>query len=101
MPDSVTVSAKAAAEARKTYRYLRLGLVAVVVFLGSSLAVEGSKVNCLQTSISAHYAPVRSVFVGTMIAIGLSLIVMKGSTWFEDLFLNIAGIEADMADLGA
>ncbi len=35
MPDSILVSAKAAAEARKTYRYLRLGIVAMLVFLGS------------------------------------------------------------------
>jgi hypothetical protein len=95
MPDSVLVSAKAAAEARKTYRYLRLGIVAMVVFLASSLTIEASKANCLQTSISAYYyTPVRSVFVGTMIAIGLCLIVIKGSTWFEDLFLNIAGMLA-------
>jgi hypothetical protein len=95
MPDSVLVSAKEAAEARKTYRYLRLGIVAMVVFLAAALVVEVDKAPCLQNSISAfYYTPVRSVFVGGMIAIGLCLIVIKGSTPFEDLFLNIAGMLA-------
>ena len=100
MPDSELVSTKAATEARKTYRYLRLGIVAMVVFLAASLAIEADKAPCLQTSISAYYyTPVRSVFVGGMIAIGLCLIVIKGSTAIEDLFLNIAGMLAPVVAL--
>ena len=100
MPYSELVSTKAATEARKTYRYLRLGIVAMVVFLAASLVVEANKAPCLQTSISAYYyTPVRSVFVGGMIAIGLCLVVIKGSTAIEDLFLNIAGMLAPVVAL--
>ena len=81
MSDAEPLSTKAATEARKTYRYLRIGMVGMVVFLATSLVIEAAKADCLQTSISAYYyTPVRSVFVGGMIAIGLCLIVIKGST---------------------
>jgi len=82
-------------DAIKTYRYLRLGMVAMVVLLTVSVAVERSKVDCWQTSISAYYyTPVRAVLVGALVAVGLGLIVIKGSTWFEDATLNIAGMFA-------
>lgn len=83
-------------DAVKTYRYLRIGIVAAVVLLGLSIAVEYSIAgSCAQTSISAYYyTPVRAVFVGTMIAVGLALIVIKGRTQFEDLCLNAAGMLA-------
>src|SRR5262245_35426474 len=82
-------------DAIKTYRYLRLGMVAMVVLLSVSVAIERSKVECWQTSISAYYyTPVRAVLVGALVAVGLGLIVIKGSTWFEDATLNIAGMFA-------
>jgi hypothetical protein len=79
----------------KTYRYLRIGMIGAVVLLAVSIAIERSKVHCWQTSISAyHYTPVRAVFVGSMIAVGLSLIVYKGRDAWEDAFLNGAGMLA-------
>jgi hypothetical protein len=66
-------------DAIKTYRYLRRGMIGAVVLLAVSIAIERSKVDCWQTSISAHYyTPVRAIFVGSMIAVGLSLVVYKG-----------------------
>ncbi len=82
-------------DAIKTYRYLRIGLIGAVVLLAVSIGIERSKVNCWQTSISAYYyTPVRAIFVGVMIVVGLSLIVYKGRTWYEDGFLNAAGMLA-------
>ncbi|HEX6338375.1 MAG TPA: hypothetical protein VFZ85_15550 [Jiangellaceae bacterium] len=79
----------------KTYRYLRIGMIGAVVLLAASIAIERSKVDCWQTSISAYYyTPVRAIFVGTMIAVGLSLIVYKGRSNWEDVSLNFAGMFA-------
>jgi hypothetical protein len=82
-------------DVRKTYRYLRIGMIGAVVLLAVSIAIERSKVDCFQTSISAYYyTPVRAIFVGSMIAVGLSLIVYKGRTAWEDGALNVAGMLA-------
>jgi hypothetical protein len=82
-------------DAIKTYRYLRLGMVAMVSLLSVSVLIERTKVDCWQTSISAYYyTPVRAVFVGALVAIGLGLVVIKGSTWPEDTALNVAGVLA-------
>jgi hypothetical protein len=82
-------------DAIKTYRYLRIGMIGAVVLLAASIAIERGKVHCWQTSISAYYyTPVRAIFVGGMIAVGLSLIVIKGRGLWEDNCLNLAGILA-------
>ncbi len=86
---------------RKTYRYVRIGMVAAAVLLGASVLLEHHKAQCgWQTSISAYYyTPVRATFVGALMAIGLSLIVIKGSTWAEDACLNAAGMLAPVVAL--
>jgi hypothetical protein len=79
----------------KTYRYLRISMVGAVVLLGVSILIERSGLSCWQTSVSAYYyTPVRAVFVGVLMAIGLCLIVIKGSTAWEDATLNAAGMMA-------
>lgn len=79
----------------KTYRYLRIGMIGAVVLMAASIAIERSKVDCWQTSISAYYyTPVRAIFVGAMIVVGFSLIVYKGRPNGEDIFLNLAGMLA-------
>jgi hypothetical protein len=84
-----------ASDALKTYRYLRIGMIGAVVLLSTSILYERSRLDCWQTSISAYYyTPVRAVFVGGMIAVGLSLIIIQGKTWLEDNALSIAGMLA-------
>ena len=79
----------------KTYRYLRISMVAAVGLLGVSILLERADVDCWQTSVSAYYyTPVRAIFVGVLMAIGLCLIVIKGSTTWEDATLNAAGMVA-------
>jgi hypothetical protein len=95
LPPARPAPALEADEIRKTYRYLRIGMVGAVVLIGTSIALERSLTDCFQTSISAYYyTPVRAVFVGAMVAVGLALIVYRGKHWPEDTFLNIAGMLA-------
>jgi hypothetical protein len=78
----------------KSYRYLRLVMVGLVVLLAASVLIEIEQTGfgCLRTSISSYYwTPVRGVFVGALVAIGTCLIVLKGNTVVEDLLLNVAG----------
>lgn len=85
--------------ARNTWRYLRLAMVAVVLGLGVSVVVELVKVSpaCVQTSISAYYyTPVRAVFVGALVTLGVCLICLRGSTDIEDMLLNVAGMLAPL-----
>jgi hypothetical protein len=82
-------------DVRKTYRYLRIGMIGAVVLLAVSIGIEVNKADCLQTSISAYYyTPVEAIFIGFLIALALALIVYKGRSAWEDFFLNIAGILA-------
>jgi FtsH-binding integral membrane protein len=79
----------------KTYRYLRLAMVLLVVMLGVSVALEwwATGRRCFQDSISAYYfTPVQAVFVGTLTAIGVCMVVIKGNTEWEDILLNLGGM---------
>jgi hypothetical protein len=94
--------AKHSESTTKTYLYLRVGLVALTVFLGASLVIEltigdGPWLG----SISAYYyTPVRGAFVGTLIAMGVCLIAIKGRDRpREDLMLNLAGMCAPVVAL--
>lgn len=78
----------------KTWRYLRVALVVLVLGLGASILHEFADTGwkCLQHSISAYYyTPVRGLFVGGLMAIGVCLVVLKGNTPEEDVCLNLAG----------
>jgi hypothetical protein len=81
----------------KTYRYLRLGMLAAVAALSYSILEEryASSVHCFIGSISGYYySPVHSVFIGVMVSIGLALVVIKGRTVIEDACLSLAGVLA-------
>ena len=82
--------------ALRTYAAIRMSMVAVIVGLGLSVALEIRRVDgCVQRSLSAYYyTPVRPVFVGTLIALGVAMIALWGKTPAEDAFLNLAGILA-------
>lgn len=81
----------------KTYRYLRLALVALVVLLYAAVTLEwwATGRRCVQDSISAYFhTPVQSVFVGVLVTMGVCLIALKGNTDAEDILLNVAGMLA-------
>ena len=79
----------------KTYRYLRLAMIALVVGLFACVLYEHSKTRtgCWQTSISAYYyTPVQGFLVAALVTIGVSLVALRGNTDWEDVLLNMAGV---------
>lgn len=86
-----------ASEAVKTWRYLRLSMVALVIGLAASVLYEHwhTRTGCWQIALSAYYyTPVQSFLVGALVTIGVSLVAVKGNTDWEDLLLNLAGVAA-------
>jgi len=79
-----------------TYRFLRGGLVVMVVMLFASLIVVTLTTGgCWQTSISAYYyTAAHSMFVASLCAIGILLITYRGSNDTEDILLDLAGVLA-------
>lgn len=91
MPDDPALAAV------KTYRYLRLGMVAMVALLFVAIGVDWweSGRHCLQPSISSSFhTPVRSVFIAVLVTIGVCLVALKGNSEPEDVLLNLAGMLA-------
>ncbi|MGY2127723.1 hypothetical protein [Blastococcus sp. SYSU DS0617] len=91
-----------AVAAVKSYRYLRLAMVAMVFGLAVAVVHEVLRVdgNCWQTSLSGYYyTPVQNLFVGALIAIGVCLVSLKGNTDSEDVLLNFAGMCAPFVAL--
>lgn len=83
----------------KTYRYLRVGMVLLMVMLGVSIIVDrvDGPAGQFQTSISDYYyTPVQSVLVGSLVAVGACLIIMRAERDVEDIFLNLAGMFAPL-----
>ncbi|WP_035936766.1 hypothetical protein [Knoellia aerolata] len=95
---TITSPSVRASAAVRTYRYLRLSLVGLVLLLLLAVWLErltGEAANRRLGSISAYYyTPARSVFVGALVAIGISLVAIVGRRGFEDTALNIAGMLA-------
>src|SRR3954468_20244083 len=84
----------------KTWRYLRLALVALVVGLVVSVTYERTKVDCWPTSLSAYYyTPVHAYFVSALVAMGVCMFCLAGTTPAEDILLNIGGIFAVIVGL--
>jgi hypothetical protein len=78
--------------ARTTYRYLRLAIVVVTIALLVSIVLEAIGEGCAVGSISGYYyTPVRTVFVGGLIAIGVCLIAIKEDSPLKDALLNLSG----------
>jgi len=85
--------------APKTYRYLRVGVVAMAVLLGVSVGIEiavGPALGILDSISAYYYTPVRGVFVGSLLAVGLGLVAIKGREGPEDVMLNLAGMLAPL-----
>lgn len=79
----------------RTYRYLRLGMVVLVVLLGVALVLERRRSGHLLDSISAYYyTPAHAVFVASLCAVGSCLIIYRGQLDVDDVILNGAGFLA-------
>jgi hypothetical protein len=89
-------------DATKTYRYLRIAMVMLLAGIGVAVAVEIVQVGgrCLQGSISAYYyTPVRAFFVSAVLALGVCMVALRGVGWWEETFLNLAGMLAPVVAL--
>jgi hypothetical protein len=80
----------------RTYRYVRLAMVLIVILLFISVAtyIGSSSGQMLQSISASYYTPVRAVFVSSLCAIGTCLIVYQGNTDVEDVLLNGSGFFA-------
>lgn len=78
-----------------TYRFLRVGMVVVIVLLVTSIVLESTNGQGLQPSISDFYfTAVHSVFVAALCSLGVCLVAYHGSSDVEDSLLNISGFLA-------
>ena len=103
--DDVAAAASATATALRremivTYRTLRIALIGAIGLLATSLIIEIIRADLdLRGSISAYFhSPSQSIFVGSLIAIGMSVIAIRGEG-SEELFLNLAGVLAPVVAL--
>lgn len=85
----------------KTWRYLRLAMIVLIVGLLVSIAYERANApGCFQSSISAYYyTPVHGFLVGMLVAVGACLICLKGNNEGEDALLTLAGMFAPVVAL--
>ncbi len=77
-----------------TYRTLRAGMVAAGLILGLGLVgyILGAG-HGVPASISAtFYTDLRTVFVATLLAVGLALVAVKGRQGAENTLLDVAGV---------
>lgn len=91
-------------EATMTAQYVRLSLFVLVVLLGLAIAwatfvePEGE----WEGSISDYFhTPARPALVGTMVAVGIGLMVLYSSNRWENRLLNVAGAFAPIVGLAA
>lgn len=77
----------------KTYRYVRLAIVAAVAMLAIGVVVQVVRDGTALSSISAYYfTPMRDVFVGAILAGSLGLIAVRGRAGWENVLLDLAGL---------
>lgn len=78
-----------------TYRYIRLLLIAAVLAILVAVALAWIDEGELRASVSTYfYSPAGGVFTGSLFAIGLALVGLRGRQGAEDIILNVAGLLA-------
>ncbi|AZZ50929.1 hypothetical protein [Rathayibacter festucae] len=82
----------------RTYRYVRVSLVAAVLFLGIGVTWHLATLGPLRSISAAYYTPVRSIFVGSLFAVAVGLVVLAGRSLRRTL-LVIAGFTAPVIAL--
>jgi hypothetical protein len=79
----------------KSYRYLRLGMVGLLLCLAAAVLYQSLRQGRLLGSVSAYYyTPAQAFFVGGLIGLGACMIALKGMNTVEDVALNLAGVFA-------
>lgn len=89
----ITTNADVRTTILATYRSLRVGIVCAGALLLTSVTLEVIRIGAVPASISAlFYSPVRTVFVGVLIAVGLALVAVQGRVRWENSLLDAAGV---------
>jgi hypothetical protein len=79
----------------KSYRYLRIAIVGLLLALAAAVFYQSSQQGSFLASVSAYYyTPAQAVFVGALIGLGASMIALQGMNQPEDVFLNLGGMFA-------
>lgn len=79
----------------KSYRYLRMAMVGLLVGLAVAVAYQTVLQGSFLSSISAYYyTPAQAIFVGGLVAVGVCMIALDGTHPVEDVFLNLGGMLA-------
>jgi hypothetical protein len=80
---------------KKSYRYLRLAMVGLLLCLAAAVLYQSWNQGRLLGSVSAYYyTPAQAFFVGGLIGLGACMIALKGMNTVEDVALNLAGVFA-------
>jgi LPXTG-motif cell wall-anchored protein len=78
-----------------SYRYLRIGLIALLLALGAAVGYQSGQQGFALASVSAYYyTPAQAIFVSALIGLGVCMIALQGLTNDEDVFLNLGGMFA-------
>lgn len=85
----------------KTYRYVRVIIIAMTIGLLTSVVVEIRRARgCALGSLSAYYyTPARGLFTAGLIGIGICLVALRDVDDFKDALLNFAGMFGPMVAL--
>jgi len=82
----------------RTYRYVRVSLVAAVLLLAVGVTWHLAAVGPLRSISAAYYTPVRSILVGALFLVALGLVVLAGRSVRRTL-LVVAGFTAPVIAL--
>ena len=83
---------------QRTYRYVRLSIVGVIVFLGLGVTIQIVTGGALVSVSAAFYTPARDVFVGSLCAVSLALLALSGRS-IEQVLLDLAALAAPVIAL--
>lgn len=78
---------------QRTYRYVRLSIVAATLVLAVSVGLEVARAGVLPSISAAFYTPAGNLFVGSLCAIALALLVLSGRS-IEQGLLDVAAVFA-------
>lgn len=95
---AATDALRASVSSLRTYRYVRLSLVAAVLLLATGIGWHLSTLGPLRSISASYYTPVRSVFVGSLFAVSVALVVLAGRSVRRFLLL-LAGMIAPVIAL--
>lgn len=98
MPRTDALGGGSSVSSLRTYRYVRVSLVASVLLLTVGIGQHLAAVGPLRSISAAYYTPSRSIFVGALLAVGVALVVLAGRSVRRFLLL-LAGMTAPLIAL--